>query len=72
MNIGCKKDIPLVVGSPVRVIREPYFGLLGNVVLLPSELERIETEASVRVLEVKLADGRRVTLPRANVEMIEG
>ncbi len=62
----------LVVSSPVRVIREPYFGLLGNVVLLPSELERIETEASVRVLEVKLADGRRVTLPRANVEMIEG
>jgi hypothetical protein len=62
----------LVIGSPVRVIREPYFGLLGDVTDLPSELQHIETEAKVRVLEVKLADGRKVILPRANVEMIEG
>jgi hypothetical protein len=62
----------LVIGSPIRVIREPYFGLLGEVSALPSELQNIETEAKVRVLKVKLADGREVLLPRANVEMIEG
>jgi len=62
----------LVVGSPIRVIREPYFGLLGKVTALPSELEKIETEAKVRILEVELADGRKALLPRANVEMIEG
>ena len=59
------------VGSQVRIIREPYFGLIGAVAALPAELVSIETEAKVRVLEVALKDGRRVTLPRANVEMIE-
>ena len=39
---------------------------------LPSELQPLETEARVRVLEVELAQGERVVLPRANVEMIEG
>jgi len=62
----------LIVGSPVRVIREPYFGLLGTVTDLPSELQQIETEAKVRVLQVELASGEKVILPRANVEMIEG
>ncbi|MFQ5906791.1 MAG: hypothetical protein ACE5JA_09495 [bacterium] len=62
----------LVVGSPVRVIREPFFGFLGRVTGLPSALEKIETEAKVRVLEVELGDGKKVLLPRANVEMIEG
>jgi len=67
-----KKESPgLEIGSPVRIIREPYFGALGKVLTLPSELQEIETEARVRVLEVQLEDGRRVVLPRANVEMIE-
>jgi transcription antitermination factor NusG len=61
----------LEVGSPIRIIREPYFGAIGKVTTLPSELPQIETEARVRVLEVELRDGKRVTLPRANVEMIE-
>jgi hypothetical protein len=60
------------IGTPVRIIREPYFGRLGSVTDLPSELQPLETEAKVRVLEVELARGERVTLPRANVEMIEG
>jgi hypothetical protein len=61
----------LVIGTPIRVIREPYFGKLGKVTNLPSELQVIETEAKVRVLEVELDDARRVVLPRANVEIIE-
>ena len=59
------------VDSPVRVIREPYFGKLGKVVALPPELKEIETGAKVRVLDVELEDGTRVTMPRANVEMLE-
>ncbi len=62
----------LTVGTPVRVIREPYFGRLGAVTDLPSELQSLETEAKVRVLEVEFGDGERAVLPRANVEMIEG
>ncbi|MEW6686088.1 MAG: hypothetical protein AB1393_07785 [Candidatus Edwardsbacteria bacterium] len=45
----------LVIDSPVRVIREPYFGRLGKVTALPSELQSLETEAKVRVLEVEFS-----------------
>lgn len=58
-------------GSPVRIIREPNFGRLGKVAGLPPELQPLETEAKVRVLTVEFPEGDRVTLPRANVEMIE-
>lgn len=61
----------LAVGTPVRAIREPYFGELGEVAELPSEPVRIPTGAVVRVLRMKLSDGRIVEMPRANVEMIE-
>jgi hypothetical protein len=61
----------LDIGTPVRMIREPYFGKLGRVAALPIELQQLETEAKVRVLEVELEDGDYITLPRANVEIIE-
>jgi hypothetical protein len=62
----------LALGVPVRIIRQPHFGAIGRVTNLPVELAQIETEAKARVLEVELDDGQRVTLPRANVEIIEG
>lgn len=62
----------LVPGTLVRLIREPYFGRLGSVVELPPELQVIETEAHVRILKAKLDGGQVVTVPRANVEIIEG
>lgn len=62
----------LVPGTPLRIIREPYFGKLAEVVDLPPELHVIETEAHVRILRAKLLDtGEIVTIPRANVEIIE-
>ncbi len=57
-------------GDTVRIIREPHFGRLAQVIALPPELTRIETEAHVRVVTVQTEDGVRVTLPRANVELI--
>ena len=72
--IEAKKDDlsqGLIIGSFVRVIREPHFGSLGKVTALPSELQQIETEAKVRVLELELEEGQRVIIPRANVEIIE-
>jgi hypothetical protein len=63
---------PLEVGSVVRLIREPFFGHLAEVTELPPELLKIETEAEVRVLRAKLrGDGRVLTVPRANVEILE-
>ncbi|MCS7252461.1 MAG: hypothetical protein N2381_07565 [Armatimonadetes bacterium] len=61
----------LEVGSRVRIIREPYFGELATVVELPPEPQVIETGSKVRVLKARLDSGEVVTIPRANVELIE-
>jgi hypothetical protein len=60
----------LSVGARIRVIRVPYFGAQGVVTDLPHELAPIETGAFVRVLAATLDDGRQVTVPRANVELL--
>ena len=60
------------IGDPVRVIRDPLFGKIGQVSGLPSDLQKIPTESEVRVLEVQFADGSRAVIPRANIEVIEG
>lgn len=59
------------VGDIVRIIREPHFGLLARVQALPAELQHTATESRVRVLVVTLPNRQDVTIPRANVEMIE-
>jgi hypothetical protein len=59
------------VGTYVRIIQEPYFGDVGHVRNLPPELQGVETESSVRIVEIELEDGRKVLVPRANVEIIE-
>ena len=61
----------MVPGTPVRIIRKPYFGAIGLVTFLPVELQQLESESYVRVLDVELGDGTVVTVPRANVEIIE-
>lgn len=59
-------------GTVVRVIRAPYFGMLGEVTELPHELQRLESGSLARVAKVKLQEGgKEVLLPRANLEMIE-
>ena len=65
------ENIGLTVGSPVRVIRQPYFGKLGKVTDLPPELHTLESESKARVLEVEFPDGEKAIIPRANVEMLE-
>jgi hypothetical protein len=61
----------LAVGSPVRIIRHPNFGRLGVVRALPAEPAVLESEVRARVVQVELSDGQLVTVPRANVEVIE-
>lgn len=60
------------IGDPVRIIRDPLFGKIGQVSALPSDLLQIPTESHVRVLEVTFTDGSRTIIPRTNVEVIEG
>lgn len=62
----------MAAGTPIRIIREPYFGKLATVADLPAELQRLESGTRARVLVAKLLDtGELVTVPRANVELIE-
>lgn len=64
------EDQVLDLGTPIRLIREPYFGRLGKVSGLPAEPVVIGSGARVRVLEAELDDGAQVTVPRANVEIV--
>ncbi|MCA9089608.1 MAG: hypothetical protein KDA90_13370 [Planctomycetaceae bacterium] len=60
----------LEIGTPVRLIRDPYFGILGEVAALPSEPQVLGSGSKARVLEVNTQQGERVTVPRANVEIV--
>lgn len=68
---GEGERLDLELGTPIRIIREPYFGQLATVAALPPELQEIPSGALVRVLEAKLQNGEQVVVPRANVEIIE-
>ena len=65
-----ESDMIISEGSNVRVIRAPYFGRVGKVVSLPSALMKMESETIVRVAEVKFSNGKKMIIPRANLEMI--
>jgi hypothetical protein len=65
------RPLGLVAGATVRLIRTPEFGAVGRVVSLPAEPEEIATGARVRVVRVRLRDGQVLTVPRANVELVE-
>lgn len=71
-NVARQQREGIQIGDPVRIIRDPLFGRIGEVAGLPSELRKIPTESDVRVLEVRFPDGRTAVIPRANIEVIEG
>ena len=62
--------LAISIGSKVRIIREPFFGCIGEVVELPKELVTIDTETTSRVAKIKLNDDRCEIIPRANLEVI--
>ena len=62
----------LEIDSPVRIIRDPYFGKIGKVHSLPSRPQRLESGTKTRVLEVMIENSDILTVPRANIERIEG
>lgn len=64
------KPLELTLGTPIRVIREPYFGKLGLVTDLPAQLMELDSGTVVRVLKAKIEGEGEVLVPRANVEII--
>ena len=65
-----EENLAISVGSKVRIIREPYFGEIGKVVELPSELVKIDTETMSRIAKIKFKDGNKEIIPRTNLEVI--
>lgn len=65
-----KQAFELTIGTPIRVIREPYFGKLGTVTELPAQLQHVESGTEVRVLKANIDGEGEVMVPRANVEII--
>ncbi len=57
-------------GSVVRVIREPFFGEIGKVIFLPTELFKMKSETKVRVAKIEFSNGNQEIIPRANLEVI--
>lgn len=60
------------IGGMVRIIRQPHFGEVAKIVGLPEKPVKVQSEAKVRVVEIEtVSSGEKITLPRANVEIIE-
>lgn len=60
------------IGDTVRIIRYPYFGLIGKVVELPPQPVKIDTESITRIVKVSTPDNNIISVPRANIEIISG
>jgi len=65
-----EESLAISIGSKVRIIREPYFGEIGEVEDLPSKLVLIATETTSRVAKIKLKNGSSAIIPRTNLEVI--
>ncbi len=60
------------IGTEVRIIRAPYFGMIGTVTGLPHKLQKLESGSFARVAKIKINEANKeALLPRANLEMIE-
>ena len=59
-------------GTLVRLVREPYLGKVGYVASLPLQKRRVEWGVEVEGVEVDLEEGKRVFVPLANLELLEG
>ena len=58
-------------GVRVRLIRRPHFGQIGRVHELIEKPMEIGTGSKVRVLSVDMGEGKIITVPRANVEILD-
>ena len=69
-NLRDSESGELAIGRTLRVIRDPWFGMIGEVSALPAEPHVLGSGSKARVLEVKFPSGEMAIVPRANVELI--
>jgi hypothetical protein len=60
------------IGDKVRIVRGDDFGQIGTIEGIPKDLATVGSGAKALVFELGLAGGRRVIVPRPNVELIAG
>lgn len=63
-------DEEFKIGKSARIIREPNFGVIGEIIELPSAPEVLESKIKARILRLKCKNGEVLTVPRTNVELI--
>ena len=71
LHVRKETESILTIGGYIRIIRQPGFGKIGKILSLPEVPINVESETKVRVLTAEV-DGIEMTIPRANVELIEG
>ncbi len=59
-----------LVGATVRLTRPPHAGALGRIIALPDSAPNAESDLPGPAVEVRLEDGRRVTVPIRNVDLL--
>jgi len=70
-NALATEDRPAdLLGAVVRLTRIPHAGAIGRVIALPSVAPEAESDLPGQAVEVRLEDGRRVTVPMRNVELL--
>ncbi|OQA15297.1 MAG: hypothetical protein BWY63_02966 [Chloroflexi bacterium ADurb.Bin360] len=63
------RNAPLILGSRVRALRQPYMGMSGVVVEIPSGLTLLETGARRACVKVEF-EGETALVPHANLELL--
>lgn len=58
------------VGRKVRVVRQPYLGLVGTVIAVPQEPTLLPNGLRVRAADVRLDDGTHIVVPLSNLEIL--
>lgn len=64
------EELGLELGSTVRILSGPHFGVVGIVAKVHPEPRQLESGLLVSTLEVELPDGNRITMPTSNVELV--
>jgi len=63
-------DRPLGVGAGVRMAREPYSGLTGQIEQVAETPQIVDNELRLPGAVVRLKDGQRIFVPAANLELL--
>jgi len=65
------EGVMLVVGRQVRIVRDPYPGMVGTIVSLPADPIELPSGLHATCAEIELPEGGIVLAPLANLDILE-